>query len=197
MHRVPAMCMEACVALVILAPVFLVLDRRYVHNGNRTLCYLAFAFYLAAVDAVVGLPCVRYIRFDANINLKPFAYMFSDYQTSFLNVVLFVPLGVFLPVLWEAFRKFHWTVLFGFCLSLVIEVLQLFTFRATDVNDLMTNTAGTILGWCIARLLLWLVPGIRPQNNVKDVFLVCGITFAVLFFVQPFLADLAWSLLSY
>ena len=26
MHRVPAMCMEACVALVILAPVFLVLD---------------------------------------------------------------------------------------------------------------------------------------------------------------------------
>ena len=95
MFRVFAMCLEAGIAAVILIPVYWALNRYCFRNSRRTACYLTMSVYLAAVDAVVGLPSLLYIRFDRNINLVPFAYMFSDYGNSLLNVLLFVPLGFF------------------------------------------------------------------------------------------------------
>lgn len=195
MHRVISMCLEAAIASVILLPVFLILNRRCFRDRTKAICYFLFSVYLAAVDSVVGLPSVLYFRFDPNINLTPFAYMFSDFRNSFLNVLLFVPLGFLLPVFWKRFKKLHWTVLFGFCISLLIELLQLFTFRATDVNDLMTNTFGAFAGWCLARVLLRFVPGILPSWKTGEVFLVCGVTLAVMFFLQPFLSDAVWLFL--
>lgn len=195
MSRIAAMCLEAGIASILLVPAFAVLNRHSFHDRNRTILYLLFALYLAAVDAVVGLPNIRYICFQPNINLKPFQYMFSDYTNSFLNVLLFMPLGFFLPVLWQTFRKISWTALFGFAASALIEVLQLFTFRATDVNDLMTNTLGTVLGWGVARIAARFVPGLQPQQDTKDVYLVCGVAFATGFFLQPFLAEVVWGLI--
>lgn len=196
MYRVFAMCLEAGIAAVILIPLFWLLNRCCFRNSRRALCYLVMALYLAAVDAVVGLPSLLYIRFDRNINLVPFAYMFSDYRNSLLNVLLFVPLGFFLPVLWKRFRSFLWTALFGLGFSLSIELLQLFTFRATDINDLMTNTAGTILGWCLGRLVLKLFPSIRPGWKTKELAVVFGATFGVMFLAQPFLAEIIWKLVQ-
>ena len=154
------------------------------------------SLYLAAVDSVVGLPSLLYIRFDQNINLVPFAYMFSDYRNSLLNVLLFVPLGLFLPVLWKRFRSLLWTGFVGFSFSLSIELLQLLTLRATDINDLMTNTAGTILGWLLGRLVLWLFPSIRPGWKTKELAIVFGVTFVVMFLAQPFLAEIIWNLVK-
>lgn len=194
MHRIISMCLDAALSAVVLVPLFLLLNRYYFHNAKRAACYFALAVYLSGVFAVVGLPDIRYIRFDPHFNFIPFQYMFSDFNNSFLNVLLFLPLGFFLPVLWENFKKLHWTVLFGLCTSLLIEILQIFTFRATDINDLMTNTFGTMLGWCLGRILLRLVPGIVPGKKTQEVYTVCGATFFVMFFVQPFLAEWVFRL---
>lgn len=195
MFRLFAMCLEAGIAAVILIPTFWVLNRYCFRNSHRSVFYLILSLYLAAVDAVVGLPSLLYVRFDQNINLVPFAYMFSDYGNSLLNILLFVPLGFFLPVLWKRFRPFLLTTLFGLCFSLFIELLQLFTLRATDVNDLMTNTVGTILGWCLGRLVLRLFPSMRPSWKTKELAVVFGVTFAVMFLAQPFLAEIIWKLI--
>ena len=195
MHRIFSMCLDAALAAVVLVPLFLLLDRSYFHNKKRTACYCILAVYLSGMFAVVGLPDIRYIRFAPNYNFVPFRYMFSDFTNSFLNVLLFLPLGFFLPVLWKRFKKLGWTVLFGLCTSVLIEVLQIFTFRATDINDLMTNTFGTLLGWCIGRLLLRFLPAIVPSEKTKDVYAVCGVTFGVMFFLHPFLAELVWQIL--
>lgn len=194
MYRIFTTCLEAGIASLILIPLFWALNRFCFRNSRRAACYLVMSLYLAAVDAVVGLPSLLYIRFDQNINLIPFAYMFSDYRNSLLNVLLFVPLGFFLPVLWKWFRSFWRTALFGLAFSLTIELLQLFTFRATDINDLMTNTAGTVLGWCLGRLLLKLFPSIRPSWKTKELAVVFGATFAVMFLAQPFLEEVIWKL---
>lgn len=188
MHRIFSMCLDAAIAAVVLVPIFLILNRRYFHSTKNTACYFLLAVYFSAMFAVVGLPDIRYIRFDPHFNWIPFAYMFSDFTNSFLNVLLFVPLGFFLPLYWKNFKKLHWTVLFGFCTSLLIEILQIFTFRATDVNDLITNTLGTLAGWCIARILFIFFPGIKPGWKTQEVYVVCSAAFAVMFFVQPFLA---------
>lgn len=195
MHRILFMFLDAGLAAIVLVPLFLILNKQYFRNLTKTVCYIFFAIYLSAVYAVVGLPTVNYSRFDPNFNVIPFAYMFSDYMNSLLNVLLFMPLGFALPVFWKDFKKLFPTVLFGFSTSLLIEVLQIFTFRATDVNDLMTNTFGTILGWCAARILLQIFHSIIPSWKTKEAYVVCGLSFAVMFFIQPFLADLIWKLI--
>lgn len=195
MYRIFSMCLEAGIAAIILIPAFWLLNRYCFRNPRRASCYLMMSLYLAAVDAVVGLPSLLYIRFDRNINLVPFAYMFSDYRNSLLNVLLFVPLGFLLPVLWKRFRSFLWTGLFGLSFSLSIELLQLLTLRATDVNDLMTNSTGTILGWLLGRLVLRLFPSIRPSWKTGELAIVFGVTLAVMFLAQPFLAEIIWNLI--
>ena len=72
-----------------------------------------------------------------------------------LNIALFVPLGVLLPLLWKPFRKWYAALGAGFGVSLLIELAQLFTgCGMCDVDDLFTNTLGAMLGWCAALLVL-------------------------------------------
>lgn len=195
MHRILPMCFDAAVAVFFLYPLFLLLDKKYIHNRKVTMWYFVFSVYLSGMFAVAGLPNIRYIRYEPSLNLDLFAYMFSDFTSSLLNVLLFVPLGFFLPVLWTRYKNPLRTVLFGFCTSLLIELLQIFSFRATDINDLITNTLGTLIGWFAGRLLLKLRQQISPIDRKADVFIVCGTTFGVMFFLQPFLAALLRQLI--
>lgn len=72
-----------------------------------------------------------------------------------LNIALFVPLGILLPLLSRVFRKWYAVLLTGFGFSLAIELGQLATARGMfDVDDLFTNTLGTMVGWSIAMLVL-------------------------------------------
>ena len=100
----------------------------------------------------------------------------------------------FLPVFWERFLPFPRAVLFGFFTSLLIESLQIFTLRATDVNDLMTNTLGTLLGWILARITLKLIPAWVPGHRIREVYVICVLAFVIMFFVQPFLADCLFAM---
>ncbi len=45
------------------------------------------------------------------------------------------------------------TALTGFTLSLIIELSQLFNRRITDIDDLMMNTLGALIGWAIFRMM--------------------------------------------
>lgn len=197
MLRIISMCFDAAVAAVFLIPLFFYLDKQYFHDRKRTLGYILFAVYLSGMFAVVGLPDIRYVRFDFRYNMIPFAYMFTDLTNTVLNVALFVPMGFFLPFFWERFLPFPRAVLFGFFTSMLIESLQIFTLRATDINDLMTNSLGTLLGWILALLALKLVPFWTPGHRVREVYVVCGAAFGVMFFLQPFMADSLFALFSY
>ncbi|MEV4050987.1 VanZ family protein [Amycolatopsis sp. NPDC049688] len=82
------------------------------------------------------------------------------FQQACLNVLLFVPLGVFARILWR--RGLIGTALIGFTASLCIELTQVtanfgtapYVYRIFDVDDLMNNTAGAGVGWVFGALLL-------------------------------------------
>ena len=116
---------------------------------------LLFAVYMNAVLIIVGIPNVAYIRWDPTINWIPFHdFSSSNILGMVLNIIMLIPFGVFLPVYFAKFRKLLPTVLAGVIMSLTMEVLQLFTFRATDVDDLIMNTLGTLLGYFIGALIV-------------------------------------------
>ena len=63
------------------------------------------------------------------------------------NVVLFIPCGLLSGSLIQPKRRWI-TLIICVAVSALIEVVQLFTKRGVfDVNDIMYNTVGSLIGW--------------------------------------------------
>ena len=72
------------------------------------------------------------------------------------NVVLFFPLGFLLPVVYKPMRNFRICFVISFGTSLLIEICQYeFAERIFDVDDILLNTVGSIIGWLIFKILHW------------------------------------------
>ncbi|CDX05185.1 VanZ-like protein [Desulfitobacterium hafniense] len=88
---------------------------------------------------------------QANINLIPFQS--EGLFTYYMNILMVMPLGFLLPYLWKNFRNIFKVALTGFLFSVFIEFSQLFTNRLVDIDDLMMNTVGAVLGYIIWRVI--------------------------------------------
>ena len=70
------------------------------------------------------------------------------------NIIAFLPFGFLLPVLDPQFQKWWRILLNTFSLSVSVEAVQLLTMVGTfDVDDLILNTAGGMLGYALFVLL--------------------------------------------
>ncbi len=71
------------------------------------------------------------------------------------NVLMFIPLGVFLPKLFKRCRTFLRTFITGAVIILSIEICQLFSLRGVcDIDDFILNMVGISLGYGLFHLLL-------------------------------------------
>ena len=92
-----------------------------------------------------------FLKADGLTFLKRLGYL----EGAGLNILLFVPFGYLLPMLWKRADRWWKVLLCGFAASLVIELLQLVTrYGMFDLDDLINNSLGALLGWsCYARWL--------------------------------------------
>ena len=98
--------------------------------------------------------------FPFRVNLLPLLKLF-DYDSKrdlLLNVIgnaaMFVPSGIILPIVYKRLNTFWKVLLAGIGISLCIEIIQLpFSVRATDIDDLILNTIGVIVGYGIVALI--------------------------------------------
>ena len=186
---------EILISAIVLIPVFVLLNRTMFHNIRKTVLYFVFAVYLSAVYLFVGMPTLQFMRFEVSLTLVPFLPMVADFKNTILNIILFVPLGIMLPFLWKKYNTLKATAVFGFMMSLSIELLQLFTYRATDINDLIANTLGTVFGYFLFRMISYLVPSVRNVAKRKtEVAAVIVPVILVMFFVQPYLASIFYKI---
>ncbi|MCD8356861.1 MAG: VanZ family protein [Clostridia bacterium] len=110
-----------------------------------------------------------------------------------LNILLFIPLGVVLPLLWDNHGVLQ-NVICGFLLSMLIEFSQLFNFHATDINDLLMNTAGILLGYMI--FLVFFRKITVFQAHTSDKLIIAGLGSIMLAFAVYFLlASPIWTTL--
>lgn len=82
--------------------------------------------------------------FRSTVNLLPLQNLSTDFL---LNIALFLPFGYLLPMLWRSHRSLRSVALSGAAFSLLIECSQLLTSRACDIDDLIANTLGAVLGY--------------------------------------------------
>ena len=115
-----------------------------------------FLYYVYLVLETTGIGTIWEIglypgmKLQEEINLIPFRDGIS--LSMILNVVMFMPLGFLLPLLWKEYQSLVRTAIIGFCFSCGIEFCQLFNRRVSDVDDLLMNTLSAILEW-----LIWIV----------------------------------------
>ena len=110
-----------------------------------------FCYYLIGILTMTGIGKLK--AFEPTLVLVPFRDMISGPIDTILNIILFVPLGFFLPLLYKKYGHIGSVALVSFLLSLSIEIIQMFGRGATDINDLITNTVGACLGFFIYQLL--------------------------------------------
>ena len=187
---------EILISMLILIPVFSVLHKTRFHNVKKTILYFVFATYLAAVYLFVGMPTLQFMRFELSLTLTPFLPMVADFKNTILNIILFIPLGIMLPFLWKKYNTLRETLFFGFSMSLAIELLQILTYRATDINDLIANTIGAVLGYFVFRIISCIIPSVTKFATRKNEITVVMLSvFAVMFFLQPCLATLYYKII--
>jgi len=98
--------------------------------------------------------------FPFRVNLLPLMNLF-DYDSKrdlLLNVIgnaaMFVPRGIVLSIVYKRLNTFWEVLLAGVGISFCIEIIQLpFSVRATDIDDLILNTIGVIVGYGIYTLI--------------------------------------------
>ncbi|MGI1659278.1 MAG: VanZ family protein [Desulfitobacterium sp.] len=145
-----------------------------------------FIYYLTGVLSFTGIPSLTDIVANsfgvitprgfsfplAEINLIPLYWLTEGIRPYIENIVLFIPLGLMLPCIWNRYEVLWRTALSGLTLSLLIELSQLFNSRITDIDDLLMNTLGAVIGWLIFRLqqeqLVKIQTKVAVQNAPSD-----------------------------
>jgi Glycopeptide antibiotics resistance protein len=102
------------------------------------------------------------LREDYQYNLRPFKEImrFIEYREEvgtmaflsnmFGNVIGFIPLGLIFPIINKRARNFFFIVMISFEFSLLVETVQLvFKVGSFDVDDLILNTLGGMLGYLL------------------------------------------------
>ena len=129
--------------------------------------YSGFMLYLLfnRAGGIEGMDYWTQIR--ANLNLEPFhtirlflkvlnnqTYSSTAFINLGGNVILFVPLGFFLPRVFPCLQKYWKAILATVLIITAVELTQLFTLLGScDIDDLILNVIGATLGYGIHKLL--------------------------------------------
>ncbi|WP_440115439.1 VanZ family protein [Paenibacillus sp. QZ-Y1] len=158
--------------LFLIALVFYIRVNQIRYSIRHYTLIIAFAVYLLAV--------MHFVFFPIDVNIGMYANQTPWYKTiqfipiltldipSFaLNILLFMPLGFMLPLVRSSADSVREAVRIGLILSFSIEMLQLIirvtlgNGRTTDINDLIANTVGSIMGYLIFHRITKLAIGQR------------------------------------
>lgn len=116
----------------------------------------------------------------SKIGTYPILFKSFTFLEVFFNVALLLPLGIYLRYFLKTAKKWWVALTLVFSTTLFFEVSQLTAlfgfyahpYRLFDVDDLLTNTLGGMIGFFIAPLLLKVIPSrddLKEYDKVYDV----------------------------
>lgn len=158
--------LAAAASLLLYLPVYLVNRRRY---GKRP--FLRHLVLYALIGAVLSFLYLTILWYGLDnlavrpsyrfLNLRPFAWAAETYEMGpwkmakqlMTNVAMLVPFGLLLPMAFPRLRRWWKTALWVAGFILCVETAQYFIGRSADVDDLIMNTLGGVLGYGLFALL--------------------------------------------
>jgi len=147
-------------------------------NIKRLFWWLVFLCYIFVVAGATLFSRGSNYEYDM---IPPLFYSYknawnnwsmTEWRNIILNICMFVPFGLLLPMGLKWFRKCYRTYVAGFLFSLFIELSQMiFKIGIFEPDDLLDNTLGAIIGFGLFLVLFKLYA--KEKANLKK-----GATFA-------------------
>ena len=119
--------------------------------------YIWFVLFFCYIVVVLGATLLERGEYYDNSTIQPLFYSYRlawygyacyEWRNIILNILLFVPLGFWLPFGIRKFRHFYVTYLTGFLFTCSIELTQLFLNKGIfELDDIMDNTIGAMIGY--------------------------------------------------
>lgn len=154
--------------LIVLIPIWIIIRLTILKRKNFTLSYHEclvniFFIYMLVVAHITLFPIQFALPTVFHFNIIPFYSIYDaiinfpisiQFRIILGNIMLFIPFGFFLGFIWTNKFNHIWTVASAsFICSLAIELFQLSqNNRYTNVDDLILNTLGGVIGYGILKL---------------------------------------------
>ena len=174
-------CVLGAVLFIIFRVIFQKDNTLNLKKDIATGLFIAYCFGLASqtiiphfnfgISSSTGKPFLDVLITNDNssINLIPFKTIFEQIvgrnevvsqidiaDVSILNLLsnifLFSPIGFFVPLINERYISLKKIILIGVSTSCVVEVIQLFIGRSCDIDDVILNTCGVVIGFIIFKV---------------------------------------------
>lgn len=153
--------------------------------ANRLTGFLLFVYMVLLYWIIVLKLNIQFsYRGENNINLIPYKAPLIlngkvDYGEMILNVLIFIPLGVYIGILFKNMSVVKKFVTF-FLTSFIFEVLQ-FTLKigAFDITDIINNTMGGILGFFLYKITEKIFKNSSTAQKIVNVIALIGTIFVV------------------
>ncbi|MCZ0702433.1 glycopeptide antibiotics resistance protein [Natronobacillus azotifigens] len=130
--------------------------------------FYSFVFYMINVIRLTLFP-IMFMPTSFSVQFVPFFFMMESLDSGYIartyleNFILLLPLGFYLPLLFQRFRKLKFTIFAAFILTTSIETIQLLmrltigSLRTFNVDDIILNTSGAILGYFLYKITMVII----------------------------------------
>ena len=161
MHRIEAYSIIAIIFIVIINILYLPILFKLKKKGISPIRQISYIGLFCSVFLIIfaTILCTP-ITFQPEahfLNLIPFNWRENGLKQFLIeelaNIILFIPLRFFLPAVFRSNRKAYKTVSITFAITFGIEFLQYFIGRLSDIDDIITNLLGGIIGYMIFRIM--------------------------------------------
>lgn len=165
--------LEFCIIIGVILPFYLLLRKPWKKEPEREIALAVFILFMIgllglALQGRYQMPLRMFelarkrLVTREGINMVPFRsihsyfthYSFDAFLVNFIgNIVMFMPWGFGLILLWKKNQKLWKVVLYSIGLTALIETTQLFIGRSVDIDDVILNFVGSCLGAAIGTVL--------------------------------------------
>lgn len=94
---------------------------------------------------------VNFIPFKTMKSYIKYSGFFHIFSNILGNILIFMPYGFLLPLLYKKAQSVSAIFRYSISLSIFIEFIQFFIGRSVDIDDVILNTLGGIVGYLIFR----------------------------------------------
>lgn len=165
--------LQFVIIILIIFPFYLMIRKPWKRDRTREIALAVFVLFMVGLLALAfqgeyRMPARmlaaardRFVT-GAGINFVPFRsiqayfihYGIDGFLVNFVgNIVMFMPWGFGLTLLWKKNQRLWVVALYSLGLTVMIESVQLFIGRSVDVDDLILNFAGSLLGAGVCSIL--------------------------------------------
>lgn len=157
MHRIEAYVTLGIIFILMISILylpFLLSQKKKGKSVIRQLAYLGLicSLFLIIFATILFTPITFTPEYRVvNFNLFEFLNQGDRrlYAEIIPNILLFIPFGLFMPIVFEKLRSVVNTMKITFVVTLCIETFQYFIGRSADIDDVIMNLVGGLLGYCL------------------------------------------------